>query len=174
MVFHHLVVALAGRTKQLQELSCPCCRSSFHLSYDFLAHNLLHPAANHLHPPHPLHLLIFLHLLIHAFHLRHRPNKHRHPLFALLLHGFQQRRQFIRLNQPNILVRMLLLQIALIQGCPLAIGRPVRQHTGRKVVVAHEGVVNAVLHDFVRQFVRHRRFMLIVALPLNRVHSTGG
>ena len=48
--------------------------------------------------------IISLHLLIHTCHLRHLLNKHLHPLFALLLHGFQQRWQLIRPNQPDILV----------------------------------------------------------------------
>ena len=46
------IAVIITRIKQ-QELPCPCCRSSLHLSHDFLAHNILYPAANHLHPPHP-------------------------------------------------------------------------------------------------------------------------
>ena len=42
-----------AHTKRQQKLPCPCYRSSLHLSHDFLAHNILYPAANHLHPPHP-------------------------------------------------------------------------------------------------------------------------
>lgn len=39
--------------------------------------------------------------ILHTFHFRHLTNKHRHPLFVLFLHGFQQQRQLIRPNQSD-------------------------------------------------------------------------
>ena len=94
VVFHHLVVAHAGRTQNGSRNS-PVPATVPLFTYPMISSRTTSstlPRIISILRTHPCHLLVSLHPLIHTFRLSHLPSKHRNPLFALLLHGFQQRR----------------------------------------------------------------------------------